>query len=232
VLFGGVSPTGTALGDTWVWDGNNWQQQHPQVSPPARAQASLVYDAATRQLVLFGGETMGDHKTSPAMNDTWVWDGNNWQQQHSQVSPPARAQANMTYDAVKQQVLLFGGTNGYHTLNDTWAWNGRNWTQLNPATKPTARSGASMVYDAAKQQIVLFAGSDNGSNDLSDTWIWNGQNWQQANASQAPKGSYTVAAYDEAQQNVVVYALQTESNKTLSASQTWLWNGSNWTMVK
>ena len=42
-------------GDTWTWDGTTWTQQHPAASPPARYGASMAYDAATRGVVLFGG---------------------------------------------------------------------------------------------------------------------------------------------------------------------------------
>ncbi len=47
------------IGDTWIWNGSDWIQQHPAISPPARDFASMAYDAATGQLILFGGGGSG-----------------------------------------------------------------------------------------------------------------------------------------------------------------------------
>ena len=59
LLFGGEDDsTSTMYGDTWEWTGTDWQQLAPAASPAARSYGSLAYDAATRQLVLFGGQTL------------------------------------------------------------------------------------------------------------------------------------------------------------------------------
>lgn len=47
VLFGcSTVPfvAGMAYGDTWTWDGTNWTQQFPPVSPSPRQWATVVYD--------------------------------------------------------------------------------------------------------------------------------------------------------------------------------------------
>lgn len=227
ILFGGTGVTGTALGDTWAWNGGNWIPLSPSVSPPARAQASMVYDTQHQQIVLFGGMVMGGQHTSPSANDTWVWNGTNWQQEHPKTTPPARAQANMAYDKAHHQAVLFGGTNGVSVLNDTWAWNGSDWQSLRPATSPVARAGGSMAYDASSQQVVLFGGT--GAADLNDTWVWNGSNWEQRPVRSSPKGSYIASAYDASNQAIVAYVVAIQ-NKTVGASQTWLWKGNDWIM--
>lgn len=75
VLFGGYSPQGGELNDTWTWDGRNWTRQHPAKSPLSRSGAAMAYDAGRRQAVLFGGER---DASSSYMGDTWTWDGRNW----------------------------------------------------------------------------------------------------------------------------------------------------------
>jgi hypothetical protein len=67
VLVGGSDLTGKG-NDTWEWDGNNWIEQHPIVSPPARAQHALAYDSAHRSVVLFGGLGINSY-----LNDTWEY---------------------------------------------------------------------------------------------------------------------------------------------------------------
>jgi hypothetical protein len=68
VLFGGTARHGP-LGDTWTWDGSTWTKQAPATSPPAREFASMAYDPATGNLVLFGGDNAGPR----SFNDTWTW---------------------------------------------------------------------------------------------------------------------------------------------------------------
>jgi hypothetical protein len=48
---------------TWTWDGSTWTKQAPTTSPPAEEEASMAYDAATRNVVLFGGR--GDNGLPP-----------------------------------------------------------------------------------------------------------------------------------------------------------------------
>jgi hypothetical protein len=113
VMFGGYPKHGgIVFADTWTWDGTNWTQQTPATSPPARAYASMAYDAATGTAVLFGSDPSAD---------TWTWDGTNWTQQAPATSPPAREAAAMAYDAATGTVVLFSGY-GHNYLSDTWTW--------------------------------------------------------------------------------------------------------------
>jgi hypothetical protein len=136
VLFGGYAgsyPTGHYLGDTWTWNGRTWTRQHPAASPRARGDAVMTYDAATRSVVLFGGN--GNHGQ---LGDTWTWNGRTWTRQHPAASPHARGLAAMTYDAASGTAVLFGGQVGLsgRALGDTWTWNGRTWTRQHPAASP------------------------------------------------------------------------------------------------
>lgn len=46
----------------------DWTKQAPATSPPTRQLASVAYDAATRDVVLFGGGTF-----KAVLDDTWTW---------------------------------------------------------------------------------------------------------------------------------------------------------------
>lgn len=59
-------------GDTYVFDGF-WRKASSLAHPPGLNGASMAYDAATGQVVLFGGAT-----TRSLSDQTWVWDGTNW----------------------------------------------------------------------------------------------------------------------------------------------------------
>src|SRR5215469_12142789 len=170
VLFGGVPPNSVlALGDTWTWNGSTWTRRHPAKSPLGRSGAAMTYDAATRQVVLFGGvHAVGGYPR--LLDGTWTWNGSTWTKRHPAKSPPAETGAAMTYDAATRQVVLFGGINQTRYLGGTWTWNGSNWTRRHPAKSPPAEFAASMAYDAAAGNVVLFGGVGPRRN-LNDTWI-------------------------------------------------------------
>ena len=60
---------GAPLNDLWAWNGSAWQQLHPAKSPPARFDAQMAYDAASGQVVLFGGAV----NDTADVADTWVY---------------------------------------------------------------------------------------------------------------------------------------------------------------
>jgi hypothetical protein len=148
VLFGGTAG-GSALGDTWTFDGNAWTQvaapsgsgAAPAPSARFHAAAAGVTDPATgnAEVLLFGGDT-GTTK----LGDTWLWDGTKWTQATYATSPAARAQASI--GVLNGTVVLFGGVdaNG-KTLGDTWTWTSLGgWLQSKPSTSavPAPRYGA------------------------------------------------------------------------------------------
>src|SRR5438105_4060688 len=76
VLFGGASTNPDATNaspavfdDMWSFDGTTWQQLHPTSMPSGRFLAQVTYDAATQQIVLFGGAL----NTTSDANDTWTF---------------------------------------------------------------------------------------------------------------------------------------------------------------
>ncbi|HEX6395754.1 MAG TPA: kelch repeat-containing protein, partial [Acidimicrobiales bacterium] len=56
VLFGGLTSQGTVSDSTWVWNGSTWTDYSPaQIEePPGRYLASMAFDPALHQLILFG----------------------------------------------------------------------------------------------------------------------------------------------------------------------------------
>jgi hypothetical protein len=74
VLFGGCcSFQGPGWGDTWTWDGSEWTEQDPSVSPPERFGGAMAFDPTIGKIVQFGGVSGLNSPTY--LNDTWTWDG-------------------------------------------------------------------------------------------------------------------------------------------------------------
>ena len=203
VLFGGSTTApiepGSSLGDTWTWDGANWTQQFPPVSPPARTWATMAYVPATRTVVLFGGNNMagGDG----AFGDTWTWDGvaKTWTQHSPANHPSARGPNQLVYDEATRTVVLFGGvTTNLTDLNDTWTWDGSNWTQQFPPSAPSPRNGPALAYDPGLGAVLLFGGAVGicCADNLNDTWTWNGSNWTEIYPSNTLPRSRNAANMD------------------------------------
>ena len=101
VLFGGnvCGSTGcNPSNDTWTWNGAAWTAQHPVTAPPARMGASMAYDPVSRTVLLFGGQVC-DNTGCYWANDTWAWNGRNW---NALVPPPPRPTVTVTPRATVQ----------------------------------------------------------------------------------------------------------------------------------
>ncbi len=187
----------------------------------------MAYDAATQNVVLFGGQGTGPGYLS----DTWTWNGA-WKQQKPLTSPPGRSGAAETYDPSTKSVILFGGVGDISAfqigdLSDTWTWNGATWIKQHPAISPPPRRGASMAYDATTGVVLLFGG-DNGErspNFLNDSWVWNGTTWSPRRMAIAPPPRVEAAmAFDEAAGQLVLFG----GSSGVALGDTWVWDGRHW----
>ena len=99
----------------------------PEQSPSPRQGASMAYDQEHGTMILFGGE---DKSGNYMYNDTWLWDGKDWQQLFPENLPAPRRGAQMFFDGDTHQLLLAGGFTWKGTdkdktpspYGDTWAW--------------------------------------------------------------------------------------------------------------
>ena len=152
LLFGGISPSGTALGDTWEFLNGNWTQLHPSTSPAARYGAMMTYDVADGYILLFGGQS-----GSTYYSDSWTFVGGSWTQLVGS-SPSARAFGGLAWDNKTGYTVLFGGTSGTAALGDTWKFLAGTWTALKLTTLPPAAWGTTFLYNAKSDDVFMFGG--------------------------------------------------------------------------
>jgi hypothetical protein len=222
VLFGGASgPWVTILGDTWEWDGSDWQQRTPASTPSPRA-APMAYDSQRHRVVLFGG-WQGDNY--PLLADTWEWDGTQWIPRFSAHFPSARGGAAMAFDSQRGRTLLFGGMLTGGTLAaETWEWDGIDWVQRF-VPSPPARWAPAMAYDSNRGRSVLFGGLGT-STDLNDTWEWDGTTWipHAPMASPGPRERHTMA-FDSLRNRTVLFGGRFQA---VIYNELWEWDGTTW----
>jgi len=97
-----IAHTPGPLGDTWFDHGTKWRQA-PGAHPSPRYAASLAYDAARSNFVLFGGQF-----GSVSYDDTWTFDGQTWKHHSPAHNPPARRDAAMAFDPSLHEVVMYG----------------------------------------------------------------------------------------------------------------------------
>jgi len=168
VLFGGRTAS-AALGDTWVWNGTEWAQLMPPVSPSARYTAKLIFDPVRKQLVLLGG--ILQDRTVP--NDSWAFDGETWQLLDGLTAAPTpRAYNAVAFDSYGR-LLSWGGLRGSAVAGDLGVRDGATWSEV-PAG-PSPRFDASWI-DLGDRWRTVF-GSDS---DFSTRWKDHADIWELA----------------------------------------------------
>ncbi|HTL36808.1 MAG TPA: kelch repeat-containing protein [Kofleriaceae bacterium] len=157
VLYGGeldVFGTTTVYNDTWEWDGTAWTEMHPAHSPAPRTGPVLVYDAASKRVVLAGGSD-----ATGSFEETWEWDGIDWIERTPPTNAPPRTRSAGAYVPTRKSIIMFGGNYGTTFPNDVWEWNGTTWSQLATVTTTHSRFNHALVYDAIQAQVIAIGGS-------------------------------------------------------------------------
>ena len=212
-----------------------WSSLSPANAPASRQDHNMVA-AGNGSILLFGGSTT---KSTPPLNDTWSWDGNDWTQLSPATSPTAVTGHGMAYDPARDRVVLFGGSTvpagQVNYSSETWEWDGTDWTQMNPATVPPARDWTAMVYDPNVGGVLMFAGRDSNNKPAGsyvpydDTWVWNGVDWTQLSPATVPATRHGhQMAFDKTLNKVVMTGGEMPG---ASYDETWTWDGVDWTLL-
>lgn len=76
ILFGGTSPSGSALTDTWAYNGSSWTPLNTTGMAPARLRPGLGYDTQRGGVLLYGGSdplTRAQRSDSYLLPTTAAW---------------------------------------------------------------------------------------------------------------------------------------------------------------
>ncbi len=221
-----------------VWNNLTGSQS---VSPPPTALASMVWDAKDGYVLLFGGCSTADC-FGPPRNQTWIFRGGAWSELNLSVEPPARSIAQMAYDPVDQEVVLFGGLAGsgshLRVLNDTWTFSGGVWTNLTPSLSvaPNPRYRGMMTYDATDGYVLLFGGTASDSTTVqpfSDTWSFVHQKWTNLTASVSgnPPPRFRATMVDDVGDGYVLLFGGCTSVTTCPTQDTWTYEHLRWKVL-
>lgn len=161
--------------DTWALDlaTGTWRDISPSSGRPLRrCLHHAVYDAAGGQMLLYGGCASGFGPCP--LGDLWSFDlaSHRWTEITGSAKPPAREHYGLSYDNVRNRMIVFGGT-GAGLLGDTWEFDprSRSWREaeiMGPA--PSARSRHHGVF-AEGRGVTFFFGGTTASSLSNDLWM-------------------------------------------------------------
>jgi hypothetical protein len=154
-LFGGTLPGGGAcpgLNATWSWAAGNWTNltSYGNQSPSGRSEEALTYDAADRQVVLFGGVST----TQYYVGDTWVWVGPNSTGNSSSGTggggrPLSAGEAESTSQGIFPLIVQFTVKPSYGSPPYLFAWNFGDGVSANGPAVVTHVYVAPGTFDAS-----------------------------------------------------------------------------------
>ncbi len=163
-------------------------------------------------------------------------------------APSIRGYGTMTYDALDNVVLLFGGMygsasslanlGGGTSLNDTWVYQDGVWTKLTTNATPGPRELPQMAYDPADKEVVMFGGEFSSGTGTywgyDDTWTFAHMQWTNitSSLSSAPPGRFRGGmAYDYYDGYVLLFGGTSGSTSTLYYSDTWEFLHNTWSQL-
>jgi hypothetical protein len=197
----------------------------------------MVYDAARRETLLFGGVADVPEQTDRYPADLWSWNGESWRRLQPPTGteqPSGRDVPHLAYDARRERVVMFAGRREVvgqpvELLDDVWEWNGSRWFRISHTGLPKVIHGMT-AYDVRRGRVVLFGGyGDNGP--LRRVLEFDGARWQ-ARDPPAPEGIEAAGCLVTAAGELVVItrtSIDDHAPVPPGASRTWIRGRSEWT---
>ncbi len=166
-------------------------QDDPALSP--RVGHKMVVDSGNDQVILFGGNSLGEAQVF--YDDTWIYspESNIWTQLMIDGPSPRGSHA-LTYNPDDGTVLLFGGQTPTRRLSETWVFdcNMETWIEIETEISPEGRSDFDMVYDSSRGVFILYGGWGDRTGFQDDTWVFDPETntWSEIETNVTPGRMY------------------------------------------
>lgn len=155
--------------DVWRYDPacDRWTQLTLEGGPSPRSRAASAFDSRRRRLLLFGGRyRAGDSGPYTLYNDVWALDfaTERWTEiTTTGPAPTARANASAVYDAVADELVIFGGNTSRDGLRfvpqgDVWALHLETGAWRRVTTTGTAPAPRLFHAAAIRDRTMLVMG--------------------------------------------------------------------------
>lgn len=157
----------------------SWSKMTPETLPSCVGQIQMVYRPFDRTVLLYGGSC----PRGGISNDTWIWDGTDWEELDLKRSAGALFGYGLAHDPTRNHTVLYGGTSvmgGTSALedHDTYRLSGDRWIRLDTRVDPGPRTQF-VLQSSPSDEHLLFFGGQNAVDFFADFWKLNNLNWEQ-----------------------------------------------------
>ena len=135
------------------------------------------------------------------------------------IAPGARTSPTLAYDAIRNEVVMSGGSDGR-----AWTWDGHGWLARPSILAPELRANAGAVFDPTLG-VLLLGGQFIGLRYFDDVWRWDGSTWSQIDVAPFGPRSQLGVAFDTARGRLVAFGGQRPGAQL---ADTWEWDGTTW----
>ncbi len=220
LLFGGRSENGL-LDDTWLLQGNLWQNIPPGAVNPSARDAHAI--APYHDLFVMWGGTTKDNSVALFSPSAGSWETRTYT-----ITPALRAFHGMVYDTQRNVVVMFGGRTLTGTvdeaLNDTWEYSLAGWRRIPVTGAPQPRWGFAMTFDPVSRSVLVFGGQDESNALFDDTWAFDGVAWRLVDTPGSTRPSSRVGAamaFDPFRNATMLFGGNAILTQALPFSDTW-----------
>ena len=211
VLFGGMDASGTALSDTWEFDGA-WHMSSA-TGPSARAFGSMATLGNT--VVLLGGTASGI-PANDALDDMWTFDGTSWTL--LDVTGPYLAPFGLVN--LHDELVVWPDSNDYGSI--AWTFDGTKWTHV-PNEYDLGPIG--VVSMATAGSVIVSFGTCGF--ETNECFVFDGSHWTDhtdfANGPPA-RGNHAMASFGS---SAMIFGGFAPDFQT-ALGDTWIWQGQHW----
>ena len=232
VMFGGRDGNASAVDEVWEYDGTTWTLSPAAPGPIARFEHGMAYDPVRQVSVVFGGYWVDAQGFFWRLNDTWEYDGSDWQQ--GPAAPAGlepRVGSTLGFDEGRGVVVLVGGLGtGVAPVirSDTWFYDGIAWIQ-GPAAPPgfDGRSMATLAWDPGASRLRLFGGFayNHYTADHEDAWELGPSGWIQTPARPSARDQHAMT-YDSLRGVGILFGGRGSNGESLN--DIWEFDGTTW----
>jgi hypothetical protein len=200
-VVGGTMAGWTCEPHAWELSAQGWQQT--VAAHVGRTQHQLVYDPVAGKSLMWGGQSCADPDCGEGSGDLcrylWEFDGEEWSLLATD-GPSGRTRFGLTYDLMRERLVLFGGV-GSVAFGPTWEWDrGR---QARPAQVMLARleeavagSLPAVTEIAARWQAGATAYPEGEAVAGAQLLFWKDGGWLPVASNEAPEDAPTTLTYE------------------------------------
>lgn len=198
VLLMGFATVGTEIKSVmYRRNGDAWQELTPEHKPACVGLGTMIWQSHNGRVLYPSGACTNGF----GIAETWEWDGSDWTKLTVKGSQGEVYSYAAAWDPIRQETLLFGGSELSVERSDTFRYQDGVWTGVNGAFKPGPRSLMVFASDPERGSIWMFGGLNTGA----ELWQYQGGRWRRVTAPNAPATCvYPVGAWDTDRNRLVV----------------------------